>query len=265
MATTVISSPANEHRLRLQLMEAPVSVLVIGCGGTGSAIASGLPYLHQAMLAFGSKGLDVFFADADRISETNCVRQPFSLSEVGLYKASVLTNRINLFWGLNWKAINLYVDHDWSKEFTLVIGCVDSRTARAKMCLSRTVREAEYWLDIGNNADIGQFVLGQPQENRYNKKLECRLPTVAELFPEIKDSRLDKKDRLPSCSAIEALERQEPFINQTLAFQALAMLARLFRYGHLNHHGGFVNLTTGKTTSLPVNPEVWQRVKRRVQ
>jgi len=53
---------------------------------------------------------------------------------------------------------------------------------------------------------------------------------VAELFPEIVKPSLDKNDDLPSCSAVEALERQEPFINQTLAFHALALLARLFRH-----------------------------------
>jgi len=30
-----------------------VRVLVVGCGGNGSAIAAGLPYLHQALLAYG--------------------------------------------------------------------------------------------------------------------------------------------------------------------------------------------------------------------
>ena len=69
---------------------------------------------------------------------------------------------------------------------------------------------------------------------------------MAELFPEIVDAKLDKKDKLPACSAVEALDRQEPFINQTLAYQALAMLARLFRYGRLSYHGGFINLATGR-------------------
>jgi hypothetical protein len=72
----------------------------------------------------------------------------------------------------------------------------------------------------------------------------------------------DKKDRLPPCSAFEALERQEPFVNQTLAYQALAMLARLFRYGRLPYHGAFVNLRNGRTTSLAVDPAVWRRVMR---
>jgi hypothetical protein len=36
---------------------------------------------------------------------------------------------------------------------------------------------------------------------------------------------------MPICSAAEALERQESFLNQTLAQHALVLLARLFRYG----------------------------------
>jgi len=48
---------------------------------------------------------------------------------------------------------------------------------------------------------------------------------------------LDRTDDLPVCSAVEALERQEPFINQTLAYHALAILARLFRHGELDYHG----------------------------
>jgi hypothetical protein len=87
------------------------------------------------------------------------------------------------------------------------------------------------------------------------------LPTAPELFPELINAKLDKKDRLPPCSALEALERQEPFVNQTHAYQALAMLARLFRYGRLSYHGGFVNLRTGRTTSLAVDPILWQRMR----
>ena len=44
------------HTLNSDLLRRAVRVLVIGCGGSGSAIASGLPYLHQAMLAAGHPG-----------------------------------------------------------------------------------------------------------------------------------------------------------------------------------------------------------------
>jgi len=61
----------------------------------------------------------------------------------------------------------------------------------------------------GTSCDSGQFVLGQP-ENARNESLALRLPTAAELFPELVDPKLDRKDTLPSCSALEALARQEP-------------------------------------------------------
>jgi hypothetical protein len=101
--------------------------------------------------------------------------------------------------------------------------------------------------------------LGEPDNHR-SKDYPMRLPTVADLFPEIVNPKLDQRDTLPTCSAVEALQRQEPFVNQTLAYQALAMLARLFRYGRLSYHGGFVNLATGRTSSLPVDPSVWRRM-----
>jgi PRTRC genetic system ThiF family protein len=118
-----------------------------------------------------------------------------------------------------------------------------------------------YWLDLGNNAASGQYVLGQPLNAR-NRRTAARLRTVSELYPEIVDAA-DGEDDLPSCSAIEALERQEPFINQTLAASALAMLARLFRYGKLSHQGAFFSAETGRMSALPIDPESWAKDRRR--
>lgn len=248
-----------EHLLSSCLLTKKVRIAVVGCGATGSAIAAGLPYLHQAMLAFGHPyGIAATFVDGDRISRVNCIRQPFSESEIGLHKATVLATRINLFWGLGWHGTPRFLDERWSDETDILIGCVDSRKARSLITRSPAYSNCHYWLDIGNNADSGQFVLGQP-DNQQSKSLAFRLPTVADLFPEIIDPRLDKHDDLPSCSAVEALQRQEPFINQTLAYQALAMLSRLFRYGRLSYHGGFLNLATGRMANLAVKQGALQQ------
>jgi PRTRC genetic system ThiF family protein len=249
-AATATSIGKNEHRIPVALLSKKVQVTVVGCGGTGSAVAAGLPYLHQAMLAWGHPhGLDVTLVDGDRISRNNCVRQPFSESEIGLFKATVLATRLNLFWGLDWRGVPELLDEGWREETDILIGCVDSRRSRKMITSTSAYHNCYYWLDLGNNADSGQFVLGQPANQR-NQKCEMRLRTVAELFQEIVDAKLDKKDKLPACSAVEALDRQEPFINQTLAYQALAMLARLFRYGTLSYHGGFINLATGRMSPL---------------
>ena len=259
-AASVKNTKVSEHRLPTALLHKTVNVTVVGCGGTGSAVAAGLPYLHQAMLASGHPhGLDVTLIDGDLISATNCVRQPFSESEIGLHKAVVLATRINLFWGLTWKGMPCFLDEGWREETDILIGCVDTRRARGVLSRSQAFWNCHYWLDIGNNADTGQYVLGQP-DNKNNKQ-RVRLPTVADLFPEIVNPKLDKKDTLPACSAVEALHRQEPFVNQTLAYLSLAMLARLFRYAGLFHHGGFLNLSTGRLSPLPVSSTFWQRVQ----
>ena len=162
-------------------------MLVVGCGGTGSSIIGGLPYLHQAMLAQGHPyGLRVTVMDGDTISPFNCVRQPFSQGEIGLYKGIVLVNRINLFWGLSWKAIpraltaqTLAASYAGYGEPTLrpdiVVGCVDTRAARAIIAKSTAGLSAvSYWLDLGNSSSSGQFVLGEPQNVFGNRRSGSR-------------------------------------------------------------------------------------------
>ena len=132
-----------EHILSLRAdARRPMRVLVVGAGGTGSAITMGLPYLDQALRVWGRfAGLDVLLMDADTVSETNCIRQPFSVSDIGQNKATVLVNRINLFWGTNWQAEPRDFDErtferiqDTSIDF--LIGCVDSRAARSVIARS---------------------------------------------------------------------------------------------------------------------------------
>src|ERR1700693_3540949 len=113
------------HTILPHLLRKSVKVAVVGCGGTGSAVISGLPHLHQALLAYGHpSGLSVTVMDGDRIAATNCVRQPFSASEIGLFKSVVLVNRLNLFWGLDWKAVPKHVTQgdEITNIFDFVIG-----------------------------------------------------------------------------------------------------------------------------------------------
>ena len=147
------------HRIHPELLERQVRVLVVGCGGTGSAVVAGLPYLHQSLVARGHPGgLHVTVVDGDTISPTNCIRQPFARSEIGLNKAVVLVNRLNLFWGLKWEAVPVhlkpgtYISRSYSGDDLrahIVIGCVDTRAARA------TIRDA-----VSNWSTV--FILARP-------------------------------------------------------------------------------------------------------
>ena len=158
---------------------------------------------------------------------------------------------MNLFWGLNWQGMQAQIQQlKKGSDIDLVIGCVDTRKARRAIDKWVLQSRVLYWLDLGNNAASGQFVLGQPK-NSVNRKRKNRLRTVAELYPEIASAN-GREDDQPSCSAAEALTRQEPFVNQNLAYQALAMLTQLLRHGSLSYQGGFCNLASGHVVPLPI-------------
>ena len=118
-------------------------------------------------------------------------------------------------------------------------------------------------------APIGRMELlsfGQPQPlNGRNRRSMDRLRTAPEIFPErgslepklLSNESPDATDG-PSCSAAEALDRLEPFVNQTLAQHALALLTRLFRYGRIDHHGAFVNVAQNRVQPLPISPTIME-------
>jgi len=138
---------------------------------------------------------------------------------------------------------------------------VSTRARAAIQHATTNDSQVHYALDLGNTADSGQFVLGVPL-NEVNGRSRTRLRTVAELYPAIVDPQLDDDDQ-PSCNALDSISRQEPFVNQTLAQHALALLARLFRYGTISYHGGFVSLVSGTCAPLRIEPKTWKGIQDR--
>lgn len=250
------------HLIRPALVQRTVKVVVVGAGGTGSHVLTGLVDLHLSMLALGHPGgIEVTCYDDDFVSEANIGRQKFAPSDVGLPKAVVLINRANMLFGTNWKAeVKRIDDHSSLERCDLVIGCVDNRQARANI-LKRF--NGAYWLDFGNRRDDGQVVLGEIPS--YNDKRWDRLPHAGELFPEIINPELESPDDGPSCSLAEALEKQSLFINKSVADYGLNLLSMLFRHGEIAFHGGFINVKSGRATPLAVCPDVWKRFGYKVR
>ena len=77
----------------------PVTIFVIGAGGTGSQVITNLARMNMALQAIGHPGLHVTVFDPDTVTEANIGRQLFSDSELGEGKASALVTRINRFFG----------------------------------------------------------------------------------------------------------------------------------------------------------------------
>ena len=68
----------------------PVTVFVIGAGGTGSQVVTCLARMGMALQALGHPGLHVTVFDPDTVTEANIGRQLFSEAETGLNKAVAL-------------------------------------------------------------------------------------------------------------------------------------------------------------------------------
>ncbi|OKS88728.1 PRTRC system ThiF family protein [Mucilaginibacter polytrichastri] len=250
----------------------PLIVNLIGAGGTGSQFLTALARINHALIALNHPGLMVRVFDDDKVEEANLGRQLFSTAELGLHKAVALVNRINLFFGTNWKAIPEKYNTKILKEepdlgmAELTISCVDTVSARfeiadllSKIYASRkhAYHHPLYWMDFGNSRDTGQVVLSTIAEIQQpaSKKFEVvsRLPLVTHEFKELLESA-EKGDNTPSCSLAEALTHQDLFINSALANLGASLLWQLFREGMLFNRGFFLNLKDFRATPIKVTP-----------
>ena len=88
----------------------PITVNLIGAGGTGSQMLQSLARIDYALYKLGHPGLNVRVFDNDIVTEANIGRQLFSPNDVGLNKADVLVTRINTFFGVNWESVSELYD-----------------------------------------------------------------------------------------------------------------------------------------------------------
>ena len=241
----------------------PISICLIGAGGTGSQVLTGLARMSHSLQALGHAGFQVSLWDDDVITEANRGRQLFAECEVGLSKATALITRTNRFFGTGWKAVNKTFTAATAKErAALYISCADSAAARFGIAevlggLSPSQYHSDvprYWMDFGNAKDTGQVILStigsikQPASEKF--EAVGSLPFVTEEFGEmlLQSDTLD----VPSCSLAEALEKQDLFINATLAQMGCSFLWQLLRNGLTKEKGFFLNLNNLSTNPVPV-------------
>lgn len=247
----------------------PVTVNLIGAGGTGSKVLTALMEMNHSLIELGHAGLQVRLWDDDIITSANLGRQRFAECETGLYKSVALINRANRFMGTNWKAETVKFEKDVlgklprNAKATIYISCVDSVQARFDIADILNLKsrqrhyrdEPKYWLDFGNSQQTGQVILStigtikQPNSEKY--ETVAGLPFVTEEFGELlRESEL--ADDTPSCSVAEALEKQDLYINSSLAQIGCSLLWGLFRNGLTEYRGLFLNLKDFRSHSIPI-------------
>ncbi len=205
--------------------------------------------------------------DSDIVTEANIGRQLFSPSDIGLNKAQCLVTRMNNFFGNDWKAVpDIYPaalkDARRDNLANITITC----TGQHKVP-SRPVEHTESRAGIGiqklRDAPVLDGLREYTERDRsssepYQKirqpesKLYETVESLKVITRYVKYAKVKEKDSGPSCSLAEALEKQDLFINSTLAQLGCNILWKMFRNGMIEHYGLYLNLSTLKMNPIPV-------------
>lgn len=231
----------------------PITVSVIGAGGTGSFVMSRLARLHKALNFMDHPGFYVKLIDYDKVEEQNVGRQLFTSDDVGFYKAERIVSKINIAYDLAWKCS--LSDHPDDINKNLIISCVDNTETKQRIIddfyskVDEPVSEQSikyYLIDCGNGKDFGQVILSD-----VNKKLK----NINDFFG--RDlSKFDTKERQgDGCSYRIKLEEQDLFINDLVSIYAVNIIKDLIINKRIYYQGVFFNTTEFLTNKIFIQNE----------
>ena len=157
------------YRVVLPAVEG-LTVILVGVGGTGSALALSLGRLAYHLKTKGVR-VQMLFVDHDTVEAKNIGRQLFSPSEIGANKAEALAFRLNAAFGLDISAAPIPFTaarfEKWASGCgrqtgaNLLISAVDNHLARREIARAMEAQNGRWFcLDLGNEHQSGQVLLG---------------------------------------------------------------------------------------------------------
>lgn len=228
-------------------------VVLIGVGGTGSALARTIARILYDMNRRGMFTPRFTLIDPDTVEEKNVGRQAaFAPGDIGQNKAVLLSRRFNLVLGLSSTAIPELFDPDShpNGHGALLIGCVDNHRARQSLSQAEGI-----WLDCGNHAadPSGQVVCGNSSDRaevlnsleRIDKRggVTYHLPNAALIFPELLEPEQEPTlDPEASCAELVEAGTQHLLVNDAIATAAASYAYRLLHRIPLTHFMSYVSL-----------------------
>ncbi len=220
-----------EKQYRVLLGEGKrVNIMLVGAGGTGSALA-----LSLGRLAYHARGkgmqVDMSFVDHDLVEAKNVGRQCFCSAEIGYNKAECLALRLNMAFGqADYRPIVAVPERftstmarSWASSRSglfLLIGAVDNHLARRELAKAVAEGHGRIWaLDIGNAQYNGQVLIGNMTDLKRIEFSELGLcsglPSPYAQEPDLLEPE-DEPVAL-SCADLALREEQSLMVNQVAA------------------------------------------------
>ncbi len=241
-------------------------IMIVGAGGTGSALASLL-----ASLAYhaGQKGIqvEITLVDHDTVEMKNCGRQNLAVQSAmlgGIPKVADLALRLNAAYGLDIVAWPQSYTADMAGEWTdcqtrrtgpcvhLIIGCVDNYRARREIAQTVAHLNGRLWcIDSGNDRTNGQVMIGnmvdtaQIQVDRLGLCSGLPSPYVQE--PALLEPDPDTQPL--SCAEMTLVEEQSLMVNRLAATVVAQYVTAMVLHREIKQMGTVFNLEPPTMTS----------------
>lgn len=229
------------------------NICVVGCGGTGSYVLTGLcRFLSIFQVGKEETIVRVTIVDGDRVEEKNLDRQAFITDDIGSFKAVCFKEAIReCFPNVSVKAYPEYLvdvkrlteimDGEYAEvkalsykktsRIDILVGCVDNHRARQVMLKYFRKTRDIFWIDSANEYEKGEVVTG------IKAKGKVLSPDRTFYFPEVARSREKRADQI-SCTAVNASSPQHILTNQLAAQVTLSKIVPILEKSPFALNGG---------------------------
>lgn len=186
-----------------------ITIAVIGCGGTGSALMQNLmPYLAHR---HGDPLVRIILCDGDTVEEKNLARQVFFEDQVGLNKAMALAESIEATFDMTVSVCSHYLEtvsdvdalfaDAYTKQFPVLISCVDNLKARSVYEAWFEKQPQAVYVDCANEEYHGEVVYA----TRFNEKTISPVRSI--VFPSFRQLLEEEIETLQFRSEMDCLQR----------------------------------------------------------
>lgn len=235
-------------------------VIVVGAGGTGSALLGKLYQMSATVSKLGGSTIDVCVFDDDTVSDANIGRQAFYPFDIGRNKAEVLVERFNQLGVTRWGFSPTKFTVENAKQVAsrnyycgvVIFGCVDNAAGRIEMHEALNSFKNCIYIDAGNSNRSGHVVVGV---NATIGKNKVYYPSVYDLFK----TQLDNWQPVEgdSCSHEASIRKQDFGLNDSMALYSTQVLWQLIRHGECAYQSLNVDLESGLVKPFGVDPGYW--------
>lgn len=203
------------------------SIIVVGCGGTGSHYIKELGRLLYGMGA--KEKVKLILVDGDYVEEKNLVRQAFLPQDIGYNKAQVMAEILSQAYGITAEYYDKYIDTPADleqlvdkDEVVLLIGCVDNHQCRQSMHRFYQSRQHCIYMDSANEYSVGEVIVGSKIGGIEMYADRCGY------FPEVLEAQEPKRSE-ESCEALNVSAPQHMLTNQLAAWILLVNAAKFLQ------------------------------------